>query len=285
MKQKLAHRVVGSTFGGLLLGLGSIVFLFPHMDSITALCGLVAVVAFIAAWCAAGRRFSYIGLQIAFSFFTVTLATSSAPSELAPARDRLVGITLALIIMWFVFDQVWPVRTVNIMRQALARILRGEAQLFGLAGSSIDSGDLASRTDALRHSVSATIAEIRMLHEALLYEFGADHEDHKAAGQTILRAALSSGALFWNELAVLERNQDRDLRSNPALLTIRSTLAGRLHALAESMAQNKQIEPLAGQTFPVAEQLPEAREAEYANTMISRYRDMESILSTLGPTT
>jgi multidrug resistance protein MdtO len=285
MKQKLVHRVVGSTVGGLLLGLGSIVFLFPHMDSITALCGLVAVVAFIAAWCAAGRRFSYIGLQIAFSFFTVTLATSSAPSELAPARDRLVGIGLALVVMWFVFDQFWPVRTLTIMRQALARILRGEAQLFGLAGSSIDAADLASRTDTLRHNVSATIAEIRMLHEAVLYEFGADHEDHKAAGQTILRAALSSGALFWNELAVLERNQDRDLRSNPGLLTIRSTLAGGLDALAEAVAKNRQIEPLAGPPFPVAEQLPKAREAEYGNAMISRYRDVESILSTLGPTT
>src|SRR5262249_804967 len=57
MKQKLTHRVVGSTIGGLFLGLGSIVFLFPHMDSITALYGLVAGVSFIAAWCASGRRF------------------------------------------------------------------------------------------------------------------------------------------------------------------------------------------------------------------------------------
>jgi len=285
MKQKLTHRVVGSIIGGLFLGLGSIVFLFPHMDSITALCGLVAVVAFIAAWCAAGRRFSYVGLQIAFSFFTVTLATTSAPTELAPARDRLVGIGLALVIMWFVFDQAWPVRTVSIMRQALARVLRGQAQLFGLAGSSFDSADLASRTDALRHSVSATIAEIRMLNEAVLYEFGVDHEAHKAAGETILRAALSSGALFWNELALLERNQDRDLRSNPGLLTIRSTLAGGLDSLAESVAMNRPVAPQTGQPFPVVEQLPEAREAEYANTMMSRYRNVESILSALRPTT
>jgi multidrug resistance protein MdtO len=284
MKQKLAHRVVGAIVGGLLLGLGSIVFLFPHMDSITALCGLVALVAFIAAWCAAGRRFGYIGLQIAFSFFTVTLATSSAPSELAPARDRLVGIGLALVIMWFVFDQVWPVRTVTMMRQALARVLRGEAQLFEVAGSAIDSGDLASRMDALRHSVSATIVEIRMLHEAVLYEFGVDHKDHKVAGETILRAALSSGALFWNELAVLERNQDRDLRTDPRLLTIRSTLAGRLDALAESVAKNRQIELQAEQPFMVPERLPDASEAEYASTMVSRYRDIESILATLSPT-
>ena len=283
MKQKLAHRLAGAIVGGLLFGLGSIVFLFPHMDSITALSGLVAVVAFIAAWTAAGRRFGYVGLQIAFSFFAVTLATSSAPSELAPARDRLVGIGLALIVMWFVFDQVWPVRTVSMMRQALARVLRGEAQLFGLASSVTDSGDLAARIDALRHSVSATIAEIRVLHEAVLYEFGVDHEGHKAAGEIILRAALSSASLFWNELAVLERNEDRDLRSNRRLLMIRSRLAGGLDALAESVAKNRQTEPMTGQPLPAAEQLSEAREAEYASAVMSRYRDVESILATLGP--
>lgn len=283
MKQKLALRVVGAILGGLLLGLGSIVFLFPHMDSITALCGLVAFVAFLAAWCAAGRRFGYIGLQIAFSFFTVTLATFSAPSELAPARDRLVGIGLALIIMWFVFDQVWPVRTVTMMRQALARVLHGEAQLFELAGSATGSSDLALHIDSVRHNVSATIAEIRMLHEAVLYEFGVDHEGHKAAGETILRAALSSGALFWNELAVLERNEDRDLRASPRLLTVRSALSRGLDALAESVAKNRPTGPLATERLAEPQRLPDAREAEYASTMMSRYRDVESILATLGP--
>jgi multidrug resistance protein MdtO len=186
--------------------------------------------------------------------------------------------------MWFVFDQVWPVRTLSVMRQALARVLRGEAQLFGLADSVVDSRDLAARMDALRHSVSATIVEIRMLHEAVLYEFGVHHEDHKAAGETIVRAALSSGALLWNELAVLERNRDRDLRANPRLFMIRSTLAGGLDALAESVAKNRQIEQQAGQPFMVPEQLPDAREAEYVSTMMSRYRDIESILATLSQT-
>jgi len=283
MKQKLAHRLAGAIVGGLLLGLGSIVFLFPHMDSITALCGLIAAVTFIAAWSAAGRRFGYIGLQIAFSFFAVTLATSSAPTELAPARDRLVGIGLALVIMWFVFDQVWPVRTVSMMRQALARVLRGEARLLEVAGSAIDSGDLVSRIDALRHSVSGTIVEIRMLREAVLYEFGVDHEVHKAAGETILRAALSSGALFWNELTVLERNQDPDLRTSPQLLTVRSALSSGLDALAESVAKNRRIEPSAAERLAELQRSLDARDAAYASTMMSRYRDIESILATLGP--
>jgi len=96
-----------------------------------------------------------------------------------------------------------------------------------------------------------------------------------------------SPACFPNSrfLFFRERNQDCDLRNNPGLMTIRSTLAGGLDAPAEAVAKNRQIKSLAGQPFPVAEQLPEAREAEYTDTMISRYRDVESILSTLGPTT
>src|SRR6266403_835748 len=107
-----------------------------------------------------------------------------------------------------------------------------------------------------------------MLREAVLYEFGVDHETHKTAGETILRAALRSGALFWNELTVLERNQDPDLRTSPQLLTVRSALPSGLDALAESVAKNRRIEP---------------REAAYSSTMMSRYRDIESVLATLCP--
>jgi multidrug resistance protein MdtO len=278
MKQKLAHRLAGAIVGGLLLGLGSIVFLFPHMDSITALSGLVAAVTFIAAWSAAGRRFGYIGLQIAFSFFTVTLATSSAPTELAPARDRLVGIGLALVIMWFVFDQVWPVRTITMMRQALASVLRGEAQLLSVSGPEVQSPDLGSRIDGWRHDVSAKIAEIRNLQEAVLYEFGVDHEGHKAAGETMLRAALSSGSLFWNELAALERKQDRDLVTREELLRIRSVLAKRLETMADAIVGQKPIARLHERSLEAEHFPPDSREAEYANTMVSRYREVESIL-------
>ena len=278
MKQKLAHRLAGAIVGGLLLGLGSIVFLFPHMDSITALSGLVAAVTFIAAWSAAGRRFGYIGLQIAFSFFTVTLATSSAPTELAPARDRLVGIGLALTIMWFVFDQVWPVRTITMMRQALASVLQGEAQLLSLSGTEVQSPDLGSRIDGLRHDVSARITEIRNLREAVLYEFGVDHEGHKAAGETMLRAALTSGSLFWNELAVLERTQDRDLVTTQGLLRIRSVLAKRLETMAVAVVDQRPIAPLRETPLETEHLPPDSREAEYANTMVSRYKEVESIL-------
>ena len=39
-----------------------------------------------------GKAFGYAGLQIAFSFYIVAFEGFSAPAELAPARDRLMGI-------------------------------------------------------------------------------------------------------------------------------------------------------------------------------------------------
>ena len=124
--------------------------------------------------------------------------------------------------MWFVFDQVWPVRTITVTRQALAPVLRLEAQILPVAATEVHSFDLGSRIDGLRHHVSAGIGEIRSLREALLYEFGVDHEAHKAAGETVLGAVLASGSVFWNELAVLERRQDRDLLIREKLVKIRS---------------------------------------------------------------
>jgi hypothetical protein len=146
--------------------------------------------------------------------------------------------------MWFAFDQVWPVRTVTMTRQALVSVLRGDSQLLSVAGIQLQPTDLSSRMDGLRHQVSARIAEIRSLHEAVLYEFGVDHEAHKAAGEIVLRAALSSGSLFWNELAVLERKQDRDLVAAEELLRIRSLLAKRLETIADAVLEHKPITAL-----------------------------------------
>ena len=129
IKQRLIFRLAGSFIGGLIFALGATVFLFPHMDSITSLVVLIAAVAFLSAWVAGGRQFNYVGLQIAFSFYLVVFAGFSAPTELAPARDRLIGILLALVIMAFVFDQIWPVRTVTAMRACLATVLRRRRQI------------------------------------------------------------------------------------------------------------------------------------------------------------
>jgi hypothetical protein len=97
---------------------------------ITSLIIQVGTIAFVASRISVGSLFNYLGLQIAFAFYLVALLDFSASTELAPARDRFVGILFAVIVMWFVFDQIWPVRTVTAMRRVLASVLRSGPASF-----------------------------------------------------------------------------------------------------------------------------------------------------------
>src|ERR1700755_470849 len=128
----------------------------------------------LAAWSAAGRQFSYVGLQIAFSFYLVAFEGFSAPTELAPARDRLIGILLALVVMAFVFDLLWPVRTVTAMRSSLASILHSEANFLTLTLVVTRSDELLKEANALRDQVGKTVASMRTLNDTVEYEFGVD---------------------------------------------------------------------------------------------------------------
>ncbi len=102
------------------------------MDSITSLVVLLAAVSFLSAWCATGRRFSYVGLQIALAFYLVAFQGFGPPTELAPARDRFAGILVGLIVMWIVFDEIWPVRTLTVMRRKLDSVVRNTAMVLTL---------------------------------------------------------------------------------------------------------------------------------------------------------
>ncbi|MEK6398527.1 MAG: FUSC family protein, partial [Terriglobus sp.] len=110
MKQKQLYRLFGASIGGAL----AIVvesLLFPNMDSITSLAIVVGCVCLLSAWISRSPRIGYTGVQIAFAFFLTDLAGFGAANQIAPARDRVIGIALGILVMWFVFDQIWPVRT------------------------------------------------------------------------------------------------------------------------------------------------------------------------------
>jgi multidrug resistance protein MdtO len=197
-KQKLLFRVLGAAIGGLVFGIGATAFLFPLMDSITSLVVLVAAIAFVAAWCGTGRRFNYVGLQIALAFYFVAFEGFGAPTELAPARDRFVGILVAFVVMWFIFDQMWPVRTVTVMRRALASVLRSDASLLQLGEAGGARSEKLRQANALRDQVGKTVAGLRTMNDAVEYEFGVNRELHLRSSHAILRAAFSAVAMFWN---------------------------------------------------------------------------------------
>jgi len=275
IKQKFVFRLAGAIIGGLILGLGSVTFLFPHMDSITSFSVLVAFVAFISGWCMQGRQFSYVGLQIAFSFFLVAIQGSSAPMELAPARDRLIGILVALVVMWIVFDQIWPVRTVSAMRHALGVVLHDGAKLFRLPQTVSRRVSVFQEADALRDQVGKTIAGIRTMNDTVEYEFGVDREAHIQLSRTILRAALTAVALFWNQTVFLHNKRDRDLLSEPRLTEMRHKLAAAMDAMGYAVEQSKAVDPV-DVALPVDPSLfANPRYREYAQNAIARFRELE----------
>jgi multidrug resistance protein MdtO len=284
IKQKFVFRFVGAIIGGLIFGLGATVFLFPHMDSITSLAVLIAVVAFISGWCAQGRLFSYVGLQIAFSFYLVAFEGSSAPTQLAPARDRLIGILLALIVMWIVFDQIWPVRTVSAMRHALAVVLRAGARLFRLPEAATRGTDVFKEADALRHQVGKTVADIRTMNDTVEYEFGVDREPHIQLSQTILRAALTAVALFWNQAVFLQNKRDRDLLNEPRLAELRSKLAATMDDMANAVAQTKAFVAPDLSQFVDASLLANSRYKEYVQNALTRIQELQDYVLNIDPT-
>jgi multidrug resistance protein MdtO len=284
IKQKFAFRLAGALIGGLILGIGCTAFLFPEMDSITSLVVLVAVIAFGSAWIGGGRQFSYVGLQIIFSFYLVAFEDFQAPTELAPARDRLIGILLALAVMWIVFEVMWPVRTVTAMRRALASILRIQAELFRAELNIVEREELIQETDVLRDRVGKTMAAIRTMNDTVEYEFGADRPRQIEFAEQILHAALTLVALLWNELAVLHKDEDEDFLAQPGLRDLRKTLSDRMEEMARSVMQESTL-PVAQVSYAAdAELLESPRYGEYARNIVSRFTELQVVLTGLEAT-
>jgi multidrug resistance protein MdtO len=72
-RQRQVLRFAGFVVGGVLIGMGSQVFLLPHLDSITAFTILFVAVTTLAAWfMTSSPRLSFFGLQMAVVYFGST---------------------------------------------------------------------------------------------------------------------------------------------------------------------------------------------------------------------
>jgi multidrug resistance protein MdtO len=280
IKQKLLFRVIGSAIGGLVFGIGATAFLFPHMDSISSLVVLVATVAFIAAWFATGRYFNYVGLQIALAFYFAAFQSFRAPQELAPARDRFVGILVGLVAMWFVFDQIWPVRTITIMLRRLASVLRNGASLFQLGQSGSLHDDEVRQANALRDQIGKTVAELRTLNDVAEYEFGGELDKQTRVSQAILRTAFSAVAMFWNQLVAV--TTEEDVLHPPRLVEMRVAFAAELDSMAEALTLGQlSLSPALGSSLSGNVNFDNPRYEEYARNIVNRLAELRRAISRL----
>jgi multidrug resistance protein MdtO len=267
MKQKLTFRLLGASVGGLLLGLGTEVFVFPLIDSITALVIVVGAVAFLAAWIGAGPRFSYVGIQIAFAFYLVALSGFATPTELAPARDRLAGIMLAVIVMWFVFDQIWPVRTTSEMRRAVASILKDASRVVALMDNRLPREVYTRESEILRDRLAKALSTVRTLNEAAQYEFGPGREAHIRTAGKLMQMSMTAVALVWNHVAILNDLSQSDSRSHPALASLRRVVQEGLSSIADAIEKKRPAE---------TERLAaDESSSEYVRLTISRFNELQ----------
>jgi multidrug resistance protein MdtO len=281
MKQRLTLRLLGSVLGGLILGLGTIAFLFPYMDSITSLIVLVAPIVLLASWISGGPRFNYVGIQVAFAFYLVAFLDFGASTELAPARDRFVGILFAVVVMWFVLDQIWPVRTVTAMRRLLGTVLRSAAGLFLLIDNGKQRDLLLRETDGLRDRLGKNISSLRTMSEVVEYEFGVDREQHLRSSELMLQISITAAALIWNQIAVLHDEQGMNV-AEPGLVKMRRQLADHLNVMAEAIARKTGFPSEDGASLASPSLLNSERNGEYARNTIARYEDLQNLALALS---
>lgn len=130
--RKLALRIAGCLVGA-ALGILSILFVIPHLESVGGLMALVFIGLLPAAWVAAGsERISYAGVQIGLAFLLTVLDGFGPSLDLATARDRVVGVLLGNLVVYLIFTTVWPKSAVRDIREHLARALAALAQIAGL---------------------------------------------------------------------------------------------------------------------------------------------------------
>lgn len=237
--RKLLFRVIGSAIGGLILGIGCMVWVFPNIE-VSGFLLVIAGVAFISSWIAASPYFGYIGLQIAFSFYLIAFERLRAADQMTPARDRLLGIALGFIVMFFIFHQVRPERTVDTMRRLLARLLRTEAKLV----RSLDmapSTEGAAEIDGLRGQIATMVVNLRSFADVVKFEYDPDRAADMRLSDEILSATTSAA-----DLLICLRMWPQDLEGNEQrerVKAIRNTIENGLQDLACSLEQFSETPP------------------------------------------
>ena len=198
MKQRQIYRFFGTAVGG-FLAISAEALFFPNMDSITSLVLVVAAVGFAAGWVLRSPHMGSVGTQIGFAFFLTTLQGFGATTQIATARDRVIGVALGSLVMWFIFDQLWPIRTSQALHQILLRIRHAALQL-----NQIDlrqnPKNFVQTLSRLRVAVSMDLANTQLLQSGAYFEFGRDHMLELLQSRRLVRKIETAASEFYSKV-------------------------------------------------------------------------------------
>ena len=200
--QKGVLRLTGSAVGG-ALGVLTLVYIFPHLDSIggfwfpfAAVTGLAAYVTF------GGPGISYCGYQIGLAFYKCVLQSYGPYTELRVVRDRLVGILLGLAVFGLINNKLWPVKALDRTRAKLASALRTLAKLVGLPD---ETKDLTPRLVEAYDLRLQAYEELRAVHELIE---GAKFEPGQEFRHKLEEISSAAQRLLLYLLAIIQHRPD-----------------------------------------------------------------------------
>ena len=193
---------ISGTIIGVVLGVGSQIFILPHLDSITGFTLLFLAVSIPATWIAtSGPRLSHCGVQLLIAFYLINLSEFRVQTSLELGRDRVIGIFIGLLMMWLVFDQLWGTPALVEMKIKFVSNLRLLAQF---AREPI-SGNLrldAERSFALREKISNNFDAVRASADGIVLEFGPSREKNLVWRYRIIRWQSQVRILFLTRIAL-----------------------------------------------------------------------------------
>ena len=128
-----------------------------------------------------------------------------AATHLVPARDRVMGVALGILVMRFVFDQLWPRRISTVLQRILGNMLDAETKLRSIDQLS-DPAEAARALSRLRVAVTTDLESVHRLESAVYFDFGRGYERELVLGRRLIRKIRASAAEFYAEVLRL-RNE------------------------------------------------------------------------------
>jgi multidrug resistance protein MdtO len=183
-----------------------------------------------------------------------------------------------MLVMWFVFDQIWPVRTITALRRVVAAVLKDAARVVALTDTKLPAAAYKRESDTLRDRLGKQLSAARMLNEATEYEFGVGREKHMRAGDILMQISMTTLALIWNQAALLHRNDEANFLRGAAFVRLRQAVAQRLSSLGDALAEKGRFNAsdLAG--LETAD-----NGSEYSRNTIARYNELRRLARSLNP--
>ena len=187
--------------------------------------------------------------------------------------------------MWFVLDQIWPVRTITVMRRAVASVLQDAGRVITLIDSSLPPASYKKESNSLRDRLGKQLSTLRSLSEATEYEYGVEHDKYMQMGDKFMRISMTAVALVWNHTTLLHPADKSDSLNHPVLVALRHTIAQRLSSIADALSQQDvpDVPELPGTLD--SEPLPREHHFEYTRNLIARYNELNALVYSLRTTT